>query len=817
MSSRSLSDDPTMPKIGELIDERYYVQRLLGEGGFACVYQAHDTQAGGALAIKVLHASKSHDPTFADRFRHEILLVRQLQHPNTIKIWDSGTTRTGCLFMAMEYAQGAPLDLLLDTEGGLSPQRTIHITRQILKSLAEAHQMGIVHRDLKPANIVICQIAGESDFVKVLDFGIAKALEGELATVKTQTGHVFCTPKYAAPEILTGKGITPAADVYAMGLIIAEMLTGEPLMKADSDAEIIARQLSPESAVMPPEVAAGPLAEVIGYATQKTIEHRYTGAEHMLQAIEQVAQRLGTGGYAASGHAAPGQQWNHGTTTQRHGSQGHAPTTQAGASGSATRKLALALVLLAGIAVLGVGAAFIITGGSNDDGGDVTQADAGSEIAQGPGAEDAGDASERAVQTPDPLTVDTGGWEPGGWLGSVAEPLPTEPTAGSDSSPDGELADGEARVEPRERTARSDAPPRTREETTAERQLRLYSSVQSTQEALEMLQGALDGGQIPPEHQQAVWTDLVQLHVNVIGTLLELGLCDAARSRVERATGEASRIGANPGPLTAVLSSIDLCFDHAQESREEWDPASYLSRLEQAQALDDQANALPIEDVAGRRGLLYQSLHLRQTSRGMLEGALQGGGIPEEQRGQAAEDLFRLSQVIVANLMALELRVAAEAQLDQTLSQAAVLSPESLVLLQELKTQVEARATPAVWDYNRYASLVSAGQTEFQEARDIEPAPEPEPTTFVRDVRITSEPSRATVYRDGERLGRTPFEAQLESEVPSLTLTLRKTDHDSERVTIDLSVGEGVIRRNVELERDVVFGETRRLGDDEGD
>ena len=277
-----LADHPRMPRVGSKVANRYEVIDLIGEGGFAVVYRARDTHLGGLVALKVLEPSKSMDQAFTKRFEQEINLVRELRQHNSIKIWDAGTTEWGCLYYAMELVEGEELARLINRTRGLPINRVVRIVSQVLRSLGEAHKAGIVHRDLKPGNIMVCQVDDEPDYVKVLDFGIAKARSEELTKVKTQTGMVMCTPNYAAPELLRNQEVTPASDLYALGLIMAEMVTGQQAVQAPSLVDIITIQVSPAPLAFDPRLLATPIGKVIAKATAKNIAERYQSAAEML-------------------------------------------------------------------------------------------------------------------------------------------------------------------------------------------------------------------------------------------------------------------------------------------------------------------------------------------------------------------------------------------------------------------------------------------------------------------------------------------------------------------------------------------------------
>tara|TARA_R110002020_G_scaffold268819_3_gene484113 strand:- start:52135 stop:53232 length:1098 start_codon:yes stop_codon:yes gene_type:complete len=278
---QQLANHPRMPRVGSKVANRYEIIDLIGEGGFAVVYKAQDTQLGGIVALKILGPSKSSDTAFTKRFEQEINLVRELHHHNTIKIWDAGETEWGCLYYAMELVEGEELTTLIRRTQGLPLNRIIRIVCQVLRSLGEAHRAGIVHRDLKPGNIMVCQLNDEPDYVKVLDFGIAKARVG-LTKVKTQTGVVMCTPNYAAPELLRDQTIAPSTDLYALGLIMAEMVTGVQAVRADSLVDVIILQVSSDPVKLDPSLIDTPIGRIICKATSKSVVERYQCTTEMI-------------------------------------------------------------------------------------------------------------------------------------------------------------------------------------------------------------------------------------------------------------------------------------------------------------------------------------------------------------------------------------------------------------------------------------------------------------------------------------------------------------------------------------------------------
>ena len=231
---------------------QYTLEELIGEGGMGRVYLARHAMLRRPTAIKTL------DGQFADaaavrRFEREVQLVSSLTHPNTIEIYDYGRTTDGVFYFAMEYVAGLTLDTLVARDGPVTPSRTLWILQQVLGSLAEAHDRGLIHRDVKPTNVMLCRRGGVADWVKVVDFGLAKDLDDELGANITQSGMISGTPQYIAPECLQdASSLSPAADVYAVGATAFKLLTGRDLFLGSTMVEIFSQVLNDD----PPRVSA---------------------------------------------------------------------------------------------------------------------------------------------------------------------------------------------------------------------------------------------------------------------------------------------------------------------------------------------------------------------------------------------------------------------------------------------------------------------------------------------------------------------------------------------------------------------------------
>ncbi|HEY0706653.1 MAG TPA: serine/threonine-protein kinase, partial [Polyangia bacterium] len=228
--------------IGQTLNGRYQVDRKIGEGGFGAVFRGRQVGTGREVALKILHPHNVGDATVVARFRREAEACSKLSNPHTVVIYDFDETSDGTLYLAMELLHGQPLQELERAEGTLSPARVLGIISQVAEALGEAHTKGVIHRDMKPENVMVESREG-SDFVKVLDFGIAKlgeAAGGQNVPVLTAVGQTLGTLEFMSPEQLRGRPLDGRSDLYALGIMAYEMLTGIlPWKQARTPIEII--------------------------------------------------------------------------------------------------------------------------------------------------------------------------------------------------------------------------------------------------------------------------------------------------------------------------------------------------------------------------------------------------------------------------------------------------------------------------------------------------------------------------------------------------------------------------------------------------
>jgi serine/threonine-protein kinase len=231
--------------LGRVVDGRYRVIEVIGRGGMGVVYKVEHLRMGKIAAMKVLHRDLAQDPTVVQRFEREATTVSRLNHPNTVQVFDFGTTG-GAMYLIMEYVRGRDLAAVVERDGPLSFARLGPLLVQICGSLQEAHEAGVVHRDLKPENVIVSRTTRGRDFSKVLDFGLAKLGARETPANVTDRTQIVGTPYYMAPEQIRGDEVDGRTDIYALGAMMFKLLTGEQVHSAGSPIGILTKHLTVE-------------------------------------------------------------------------------------------------------------------------------------------------------------------------------------------------------------------------------------------------------------------------------------------------------------------------------------------------------------------------------------------------------------------------------------------------------------------------------------------------------------------------------------------------------------------------------------------
>jgi serine/threonine protein kinase len=292
ISKSAASSDPL---IGRMINERFKIISLIARGGMGKVYRAEQAPLGRLCAVKVLNPNYAgdQDPEFHKRFFLEASIASKLTHPNTVTIFDYGRTDDDVYYMAMEFLDGVTLHRAIRTTTHLPEGRTAHIAMQMCRALREAHTLGVIHRDLKPANIFLVEHGDESDFVKVLDFGLVKELKELLPEDQlTQTGLFMGSPKYMSPEQIQGERVDPRTDIYALGIIMYEMLTGKVPFDRPNSVNILMAHVNeavPPMRVTFPNVLVTPaMEETVMRCIRKNPDERFTTMDEVLASLKRV-------------------------------------------------------------------------------------------------------------------------------------------------------------------------------------------------------------------------------------------------------------------------------------------------------------------------------------------------------------------------------------------------------------------------------------------------------------------------------------------------------------------------------------------------
>ena len=296
--------------VDQVLDGRYRVLRLIAEGGMSAVYEAEQINVARRVAIKILKPEISTDPDMLARFRAEARIISELRHPNTLKLIDYGATDDDLLYLVTELLSGEPLSLRLK-RGPMSPRETLHVLREVLRSLNEAHERGVIHRDLKPGNLFLEEVAGQT-LVKVLDFGIAKmkvAKAGDPEQPATADGMLLGTPAYLSPEQAEGHTVDARSDIYSLGAVAYHCLSGGIPFPGEAVAQIMAhvtRPPTPFDELDPPRDVPEPLAQLVYRWMEKKPSKRPKSAQAAFDEATEVRDQLfGSDGTSAHRVAAP--------------------------------------------------------------------------------------------------------------------------------------------------------------------------------------------------------------------------------------------------------------------------------------------------------------------------------------------------------------------------------------------------------------------------------------------------------------------------------------------------------------------------------
>ncbi len=440
---------PSQPDllIGQTIGN-YLVTQKLGEGGMGAVYLAEHPSIGKKVALKVLHSEFSSNQDVAARFFNEAKAVNDIGHPNIVDIHDFGIIQAGggreqLVYFIMEYLAGSTLSALIRAESPLPPERALGIALQVADALAASHKCGIVHRDLKPDNIILIRRARETDFVKLLDFGIAKLTGDVSGSRRTRTGIVMGTPAYMSPEQCEGRGnIDHRTDIYALGIVLYEMMTGRVPFIGEGYGEILVQHLT-QSPIPPSQfrMMNAHVEAVVMKALQKRPDLRYPTMDEMMRAMSDpvgyVEANGGIAGFqqrqlmpssaplppirmtpapmnAPTMHTPPP---GHLMSPTPYGLSSPVPTTLGGAAGQQVpqRKSKVGLMIAAGIVVVAAsaGIAFVVAKGNKKT--DAGSDDVASNHAVASGSDTTAPGSDKTVEhgsaapTPDAAVVATSG------------------------------------------------------------------------------------------------------------------------------------------------------------------------------------------------------------------------------------------------------------------------------------------------------------------------------------------------------------------------------------------------------------------------
>src|SRR5688572_6631227 len=275
--------------LGTILDGKYRLDSFLSRGGMGAVFRGTHVMLGRPVAVKMINQDLVTSPEIVRRFQREARAATQFKHPNVVDVYDLGQTANGTLYIVMELVSGASLKESIRTRGPVEPQRIVRILGQVCDGLAQAHRRNIIHRDLKPQNIMLTVDASGTETAKIVDFGIAKTFEADANTQLTATGSTLGTPHYMSPEQATGSGVDGRSDIYSLGVILYEMLTGEVPFNDPSLPSVLIKHMSeppqPPS-LRRPDLNLPPALEAITLrCLAKSPSERFENVETMASAL----------------------------------------------------------------------------------------------------------------------------------------------------------------------------------------------------------------------------------------------------------------------------------------------------------------------------------------------------------------------------------------------------------------------------------------------------------------------------------------------------------------------------------------------------
>lgn len=286
--------DDQHPLVGTMLSGRYRIDAELGNGGMGAVFKAHQASVGRDVAIKVLRKHLTDKPGIVKRFKNEAKVIAALTHPNIVSLYDFGQTADGSMYLVMEFIEGRTLTDVLKNDAPVDMDTFYRLVTQMLDALIEAHEKGVVHRDLKPDNILITQQGRKKDVVKILDFGIAKVGEsfgeGQVSAddiEQTSAGVIVGSPRYISPEQARSLPVGPETDLYALGLLMYELLSGKPAFSGETATDLLVAHVhhTPKPPSGPNGPMEGPLVDLIMKCLRKERNQRPRNAEEVLKAM----------------------------------------------------------------------------------------------------------------------------------------------------------------------------------------------------------------------------------------------------------------------------------------------------------------------------------------------------------------------------------------------------------------------------------------------------------------------------------------------------------------------------------------------------